>query len=242
MNFDELFKYCEELNKSTAEKCLVCHIPVENQDKHIKLKCTHIFHPECVKYKDGSLKCLYCEKTSIPDKINWSQTILLKPGEVACKIVLKSGSKKGQYCNRINCKYHKLETTVKVINGGKNKITKPNKSKAPNTKTTVTQCTQIIKTGAKAGQFCLRPMPCLYHKVTTELDQSNNKSTKQTKQTKQTNTEKCKFIIKSGFDAGKECGRNKPCPYHKNKLNKTNIIPSIDDINVNDEEEELIEV
>ena len=41
MNFEELFKYCQELNKSNSEKCLVCHIPIEKNHKHIKLNCKH---------------------------------------------------------------------------------------------------------------------------------------------------------------------------------------------------------
>jgi hypothetical protein len=137
MNFDELFKYCQELNKSNSEKCLVCHIPVENDHKHIKLNCNHIFHPECINYLGGSIKCLYCEKKSFPEKINWNQNQLL------CKIVLKTGPKKGQFCNRTNCLYHKVKTsTIEVIE---------------------TKCDHIIKSGINAGKQCDRKLPCKYH-------------------------------------------------------------------------------
>jgi len=151
MNFDELFNYCQELNKSNAEKCLVCHIPVENTDKYIKLNCTHIFHSNCINYKYGSIKCLYCEKTSLPEKINWNTNISVKLNEICCKIVLKSGPRKGQFCNRINCLYHKLNlSVVQVID--------------PNTSKTMTKkCNYIIKTGIKAGQICQRDLPCKYH-------------------------------------------------------------------------------
>ena len=70
MDFDSLLNYCVELNNSTNEKCLVCHIPIENNDEHLKLLCNHIFHKKCIGYKIGSIKCLYCEKKSIPEIIN----------------------------------------------------------------------------------------------------------------------------------------------------------------------------
>ena len=141
MNFDELFKYCEELNKSNSEKCLVCHIPIEKNDKYVKLNCSHIFHPECIKYHDGSIKCLYCEKTSLPEKINWNQ--------ILCKIVLKTGPKKGQFCNRNNCLYHKIKPNIiQVI-----------KSK----------CDHTIKSGINSGKECGRNLPCKYH-IKNEID------------------------------------------------------------------------
>ena len=141
MNFDELFKYCQELNKSNSEKCLVCHIPVENKDKHIKLNCNHIFHPDCINYHGGSFKCLYCEKTSIPEKINWNQLL--------CKIVIKTGLKKGQFCNRNNCLYHKIKPNViQVIE---------------------TKCNHTIKSGINLGKECGRNLPCKYH-TKNEID------------------------------------------------------------------------
>lgn len=154
MNFDELYEYCQELNKSNAEKCLVCHIPVENTDKHIKLKCSHIFHPTCIKYKDGSIKCLYCEETSFPEKINWNLNTL------CCKIVLKFGLRKGQFCNRTNCLYHKLNSSViQVIDPNKQKKSKNNKNIINN----VITCEQIINTGLCTGKVCGRNLPCKYH-------------------------------------------------------------------------------
>jgi hypothetical protein len=138
MNFDELFKYCQELNKSNSEKCLVCHIPVENKDKHVKLNCNHIFHPDCINYLGGSIKCLYCEKKSLPEKINWNQT-----QNQICKIVLKTGPKKGQFCNRTNCLYHKVKTsTIEIIE---------------------IKCDHVIKSGVNAGKQCDRKSPCKYH-------------------------------------------------------------------------------
>lgn len=138
MNFDELFKYCQELNKSNSEKCLVCHIPIEKNDKYIKLNCTHVFHPDCINYLGGSIKCLYCEKKSLPEKINYNQNQLL------CKIVLKTGPKKGQFCNRTNCLYHKIKPNViQVIENN---------------------CNHIIKSGINTGKQCDRKLPCKYHK------------------------------------------------------------------------------
>jgi hypothetical protein len=138
MNFDKLFKYCQELNKSNSEKCLVCHIPIEINHKHIKLNCNHIFHSECVNYHSGSIKCLYCDKISLPEKINWNQNKL-------CKIVLKTGSKKGQLCNRTNCLYHKTKPNIIQV------IEEIN-------------CKHIIKSGMNIGNECGRKLPCKYHK------------------------------------------------------------------------------
>ena len=164
MNFDELFEYCQNLNNSNSEKCLVCHIPVENTDKHIKLKCTHIFHPDCVKYKNGSLKCLYCEKSSIPNKINWDTNILLEPNEISCKIILKTGLRKGQFCNRINCLYHILTPPViKIINQTTIKSKSNNQTTIKSKQIKINKCTHIIKTGVKVGQMCNRDSPCKYH-------------------------------------------------------------------------------
>ena len=138
MNFDELFKYCQELNKSNSEKCLVCHIPIEKDHKHIKLNCNHLFHPDCINYLGGSIKCLYCEKKSLPEKINWNQT-----QNQICKIVLKTGPKKGQFCNRTNCLYHKVKTsTIEIIE---------------------IKCDHVIKSGVNAGKQCDRKLPCKYH-------------------------------------------------------------------------------
>jgi len=137
MNFDELFKYCQELNKSNSEKCLVCHIPIEKNHKHLKLNCNHLFHPDCINYFGGSIKCLYCEKKSLPEKINWNQNELL------CNVVLKTGPKKGQFCNRKNCLYHKINSlNVQVIE---------------------TKCNYVIKSGINAGKQCDRKLPCKYH-------------------------------------------------------------------------------
>lgn len=100
MNFDELYNYCAKLNESTNEKCLVCHTPIENTDKHLKLQCAHYYHPDCIKYKKGSIKCLYCEKISIP-------TIVIKDN--LCAFLMKSGKNKGGKCGRMNCKYHVIK-------------------------------------------------------------------------------------------------------------------------------------
>ena len=171
MDFDQLFKYCQDLSNSNSEKCLVCHIPIEQEDTYIKLKCLHIFHPECVNYKEGIFNCLYCETKSIPDKINWKTNTILKVNEIACIIIIKSGSKKGLFCNRINCLYHKINSPriqvlkpsmIQVLNPKSNNLTKTNKS---NTSNTSNKCIHIIKYGINSGQICGRDLPCNYHKI-----------------------------------------------------------------------------
>ncbi len=194
MNFDDLLKYCMELNESSSDKCLICHIPIEKNDIHIKLKCTHIFHPECIKYTSGTVKCLYCDKVSTPYKINYGEPKNVKvkksikesisvnlpinsQNQLSCKVVLKTGPQKGNYCNRLNCNYHKLNNIkVQVINPVTKKIIKPLKQTNTN-KPIITNnncCTQIIKTGVKIGKQCGRNLPCKYHKINEQI---NNKPT-----------------------------------------------------------------
>lgn len=179
MNFEELLKYCTELNNSSSDKCLVCHIPIEKDDKHIKLACSHIFHPECVKYISGSLKCLYCEKTSVPSLIN---NLVLKPTLdpkiVHCKIILKSGPNKGKFCDRPNCKYHMLTIPVVIAIDPitkkeiKTKITAKPKKIPKNS-----LCNHILKSGPNKDKECGRKLPCKYHNKLNEITEikENNK-------------------------------------------------------------------
>ena len=141
MNFEELLDYCTKLNNSTNEKCLVCHIPIENNEVHLKFVCSHYYHIECIGYKSGKMQCMYCEKVSLPQIMNVgnkniNDTIINDNNN--CKTIMKSGSRKGMECGRNNCKYHKNE--IEGIN-----------------------CNVIIKTGIKKGQMCNRKMPCHFH-------------------------------------------------------------------------------
>ncbi len=190
MDFDSLLSYCIKLNDSTYDKCLVCHIPIENNDEHLKLKCTHLFHKNCIGYKAGSTKCLYCEKTSIPEVINSSNKIkpinnvsnIIAQNEIYCKVILKTGQNKGQYCNRQHCSYHKLMSDkVIVLNPIISKKTNLNNNKTkPIPKTN--KCTVILKSGLKAGLECGRELPCKYHnKISNNnLNKENNQISNQT--------------------------------------------------------------
>ncbi len=190
MDFDSLLSYCIKLNDSSCDKCLVCHIPIENNDEHLKLKCTHLFHKNCIGYKSGSTKCLYCEKTSIPEIINSSNKIkiinnvsnITEQKEIYCKVILKTGPKQGQYCNRQQCSYHKLMSdTVIVLNsdGSKKTNSKNNKTK-PIPK--INKCTVILKSGLQAGLECGRELPCKYHNkiLKNNLNKINNQISNQT--------------------------------------------------------------
>jgi hypothetical protein len=145
MDFEELYNYCVKLNESTCEKCLVCHIPIETTDMHLKFKCSHYYHMECIKYKSGKLQCIYCEKVSIPSIINNTITSKLKStnNTNSCNVIMKTGSRKNMMCGRIDCKYHKTN----IVNEENN------------------ICNHIIKIGNKAGQQCKRLLPCHYHKI-----------------------------------------------------------------------------
>jgi hypothetical protein len=156
MNFDELFKYCNNLNEDQSEKCLVCHIPVGKSKEYLKLKCNHIFHPDCIKYKMGKINCLYCEKISIPNLINnklfeeQTQSIEIKQNKnnteskLHCSAIIKSGIFKGKQCGRTHCKYHKQEIQM---------VEQEND---------IDICKSIIKKGLRMGQECGRTN-CSYH-------------------------------------------------------------------------------
>ena len=141
MNFEELLKYCTELNESKNEKCLVCHIPVDSDEKYIKLECSHIFHPDCIKYKSGSLKCLYCEKSSTPNLINYSNSnqLPLVPNLIYCKMILKTGPKAGQPCGRLECKYHNNQNDKASNKKTKSNSTLSDKNKITNNVEPITE-------------------------------------------------------------------------------------------------------
>jgi hypothetical protein len=84
----------------------------------------------CLNKKNNKITCPYCEK---------SVTIQTKPKNIiqsGCNVLLKSGVKKGEYCGRENCTYHKFNNTIKVISQN--------------------VCQSILKSGLKKGQVCGR--------------------------------------------------------------------------------------
>ena len=150
IDFDNLLNYCLKLNESTNEKCLVCHIPVDNQIIYLKLNCNHYYHKKCINYKYGKVKCLYCEKVSLPklsDQIE-IQTISI----FQCNFILKTGPNKGNVCDRVNCKYHK-------------------KIKENNLENNI--CQIILKNGINKGKVCGR-VNCSYHGKTNKINQKEH--------------------------------------------------------------------
>ncbi len=194
MDFDTLLNYCLELNNSTSEKCLVCHIPIENSDPHLKLKCKHLFHSNCISYKSGKTKCLYCEVSSVPEIINQTNKTLkpsqivnpIKSSETHCKVLLKSGSNAGQFCNRVKCPYHKIQTQKVIV---VNSPTKKSQTIKQNKKIIKTdKCIVILKTGQKSGQVCGRNLPCKYHNKISDNSPSNKINNNQINQVNQVDT------------------------------------------------------
>ena len=101
MDLTELEKYVTELNKTSNDNCcLICHLGNETECK--KLSCSHYYHESCL----GNIKnCPYCNKKITVKKLN--KKITLKPLDNICKVILKSGKRKGEECGRNNCGYHK---------------------------------------------------------------------------------------------------------------------------------------
>ena len=96
-DFDNLYKLVSDMNKSSKEKCLICHLPIE--EKELQLSCSHQYHHNCLPKTN---KCPYCQKpVTYNSNINNNNNI-------GCKIILKSGPKKGLECGRVKCGYHKI--------------------------------------------------------------------------------------------------------------------------------------
>jgi hypothetical protein len=164
-NYDNMYEMILNMNKSTKEKCLVCHLPI--QELEVELQCKHQYHFECIdnKKKNGSITCYYCGLTNyysgLTNKLNTNvKPVVKKPtclpklkGNtplIICKFKIVTGTRIGQICGRENCCYHK-----------KTLIEKP----LPITENIVGEkCESIIKTGIKKGLQCGR-INCYYHNI-----------------------------------------------------------------------------
>jgi len=143
IDFDSLYELIENMDKSSKEKCLICHLPVEEDE--LILSCNHYYHSICLNKKTTKIKCPYCEKmVTEKDKPQSKPTKKIPSG---CKVILQSGKNKGEYCGRINCSYHKIEN---------NKLTLID--------TTNNGCKAILKSGIKKGQACGRTN-CKLHNI-----------------------------------------------------------------------------
>lgn len=131
-DFESLYSLVETMNKSTKEKCLICHFPIDNDE--LVLTCNHYYHSKCLNKKTNNIKCPYCEKSV---KIKKSDIKPIKntiPN--GCKVLLTTGARKGEYCGRNKCPYHKLnKEKVVVINP-------------------IQTCQHVLKSGPRKGQLC----------------------------------------------------------------------------------------
>jgi hypothetical protein len=164
-NYELMYEMISNMNKSSKEKCLVCHLPIEELE--VELQCKHQYHFDCIdtKKKNGSITCHYCGLTN---KLNLEQKnikpnvkpVVKKPTylskskgntpPIICKFKIVTGARTGQICERENCYYHK-----------KTLIEKP----LPITENIVgDKCESIIKTGIKKGEQCGR-INCYYHNI-----------------------------------------------------------------------------
>ena len=107
-DFDNLYKLVSDMNKSTKEKCLICHLPIEQ--KEMVLKCSHEYHHKCLPITKVMKTCPYCganrkdRSIIVPDKHTEISKIL-----VICQSIIKSGVRKGQVCGRNKCNYHNID-------------------------------------------------------------------------------------------------------------------------------------
>lgn len=136
MNFESLYEMIELLNESTNEKCLICHLPIE--DDELILSCNHYYHSKCLNKKTIKIKCHYCakivtekkkdkkegkkkyKKRSINESIKKDKkgTIneIIKEDKKSigtnCEVILLTGLRKGESCGRHNCPYHVIKETI----------------------------------------------------------------------------------------------------------------------------------
>jgi len=150
MNYNKILEMINKIKlneRNNGNECMICQLHILYTDKIIKLKCNHNYHKSCIKEnivckKYNKIKCPYCAQTSIKKKCkicySYYYTNECECINNKCKEYFKSGKKKGQLCNRINCKIHKK------------KIKKDT-------------CTVILKSGKRKGEKCSR-INCGYHK------------------------------------------------------------------------------
>ena len=144
-DFDSLYKMIETMDQSSKEKCLICHLPVENDE--LILSCNHYYHNKCLNKKTNKIKCPYCEKM-VTEKGNNNKPVKPKKSiPDGCKVILTTGLRKGEYCGRNNCCYHKLnKESVKIIQPI-NEL-----------------CQSVLKSGLRKGQVCGRNN-CKLHNI-----------------------------------------------------------------------------
>jgi hypothetical protein len=133
LDFDSLYKIIEKMDQSSKEKCLICHLPIENDE--LILSCNHYYHSNCLNKTTNKIKCPYCQRIAS-----------IKPNKIIqqdCKMLLTTGNRKGEYCGRTNCCYHK-----------ENKENKENEY----------LCQSILKSGLRKGQICGRNS-CKLHNI-----------------------------------------------------------------------------
>ena len=129
-DFDSLYKIIEKMDQSSKEKCLICHLPIENDE--LILSCNHYYHSKCLNKTTNKIKCPYCQRIAS-----------IKPNKIiqdTCKVLLTSGNRKGEYCGRTNCCYHKLNKENEYL------------------------CQSILKSGLRKGQVCGRNS-CKLHNI-----------------------------------------------------------------------------
>jgi hypothetical protein len=130
LDFDSLYKIIEKMDKSSKEKCLICHLPIENDE--LILSCNHYYHSKCLNKTTNKIKCPYCQRIAS-----------IKPNKIIqedCKVLLTTGNRKGEYCGRTNCCYHKLNKENEYL------------------------CQSILKSGLRKGQICGRNS-CKLHNI-----------------------------------------------------------------------------
>ena len=160
MNFDSLYEMIEILNESTNEKCLICHLPIENDE--LILSCNHYYHSKCLNKKTIKIKCYYCAKIVTEKKKEKNKNIKnITNITNECKVLLLTGIRKGEYCGRNNCYYHKLNKEIINVIDSKNVIESVNiiTSISPNN-----LCNVILKTGLRKGNICNRNN-CKFHTI-----------------------------------------------------------------------------
>jgi len=105
IDFDNLYNTVLNMNKSTKDKCYICHFPIENKENENEtiLECKHGYHTDCIKNNNIKNNCPYC------GKVNKKTTDNKKPkNNIICTNILKSGKNKGMVCGRNNCYYHNI--------------------------------------------------------------------------------------------------------------------------------------
>jgi hypothetical protein len=132
MDYDSILKIVmgmkERKNDNDDRTCYICHFPIKQNEKSVKLKCKHNYHSSCLDIRKKSfIKCPYCLTITKNPIVKKKKDDKKECQLNKCNAILKYGKNKGKKCGKINCKRHKNQCCQTILKSGKRKGEKCNR-------------------------------------------------------------------------------------------------------------------